>query len=369
MDLQYTATIYLTIFALIIMILIVRSNDLLEKDIQNGFVLTFSVIIAAAFAEWMSNWINGALPSMRFLHIIVRATEHTIAPVISMVLIGLIAGKEKANVLRIPLVIHGVLEFASGYLGFIYYVDAENIYHHGELYGIYVVFYLICSLYFIIEAWKFGQKYQSSNRRILELIMIFLVSGVAFRIITSEVRVDYICVAVDSIFVYIYYTEIIEKNDSITGLLNRRSYEGYISNICKPLWILFFDVDNFKKINDVYGHAFGDQCLKMIGTTIAEVYAGFGHCYRIGGDEFCVLLDQHQDISGELNAMFERQMELKRRTEVRLPVVSVGETFFDPAKEDIETAIHEADARMYQNKQRKKKKDNCYDKMGRRSVL
>ena len=354
MDLQYTATIYLTIFALIIMILIVRSNDLLEKDRQNRFIFTFLVIIVAALAEWMGNWINGAPPSMRFLHIIVRATEHTIAPVISMVLVGLIAGKEKANVLRIPLVIHGVLEFASGYLGFIYYVDAENIYHHGEFYGIYVAFYLVCSLYFIIEAWRFGQKYQSANRFILEMIMIFLVTGVAFRILTSTVRVDYICLTVDSIFVYIYYTEIIEKNDSVTGLLNRRSYEGYISNINKPLQILFFDVDNFKKINDIYGHAFGDECLKIIGTTISEVYAKSGHCYRIGGDEFCVLLDRCLDSVDELNAMFGRQMKQKKQKESRLPYVSVGQTFFDPAKEDMETAIHAADIRMYQNKQRKK---------------
>lgn len=358
MDLQYTATIYLTVFALIIMILIVQRNDLLEKDIQKQFMCAFAVIIAAALTEWMGNWMDGAPASIRLLHIAVRATEHTIAPVISVVLVSLIAGKEKAKVLWIPMVIHGIAEFASGYLGFIYYVDAENVYHHGEFYGIYVAFYLVCSLYFIVEAWKFGQRYQSSNKLILELIMLFLVTGVAFRILTSTVRVDYICLTVDSIFVYIYYTEIIEKTDSVTGLLNRRSYEGYISNIRKQIQILFFDVDDFKTVNDVYGHAFGDQCLKNIGSTIAEVYAGSGHCYRIGGDEFCVLLNRHLDKVEELNNIFEKQMESKRQAESRLPLVSVGQTLFDPENGDIETAIQKADAGMYQNKQRKKQERN-----------
>ena len=243
---------------------------------------------------------DGASASIRFLHIVVRATEHTIAPVISVVLVSLIAGKEKAKLLWIPMVIHGIAEFASGYLGFIFYVDAENVYHHGAFYGIYVAFYLGCSLYFIIEAWKFGQKCQSSSKLILELIILFLVTGVAFHILTSAVRVDYICLTVDSVFVYIYYTEIIEKTDSITGLLNRRSYEGYISNIRKRVQILFFDVDDFKAVNDVYGHAFGDQCLKNIGSVIAEVYADSGHCYRIGGDELCVLLNRYLDKAEEL---------------------------------------------------------------------
>ena len=51
-------------------------------------------------------------------------------------------------------------------------------------------------------------------------------------------------------------------------------------------------------------------------------------------------------------------MELKRQTESRLPLVSVGQMFFDPEKSDIETAIQEADAEMYQNKQRKKRERN-----------
>ncbi len=59
-----------------------------------------------------------------------------------------------------------------------------------------------------------------------------------------------------------------------------------------------------------------------------------------------------------MNNMFERQMELKRQTESRLPLVSVGQMFFDPEKSDIETAIQEADAEMYQNKQRKKRERN-----------
>ena len=51
-----------------------------------------------------------------------------------------------------------------------------------------------------------------------------------------------------------------------------------------------FDVDDFKQINDRYGHIQGDLCLAGIAECIKKSYANFGYCYRIGGDEFCVLL-------------------------------------------------------------------------------
>ena len=54
--------------------------------------------------------------------------------------------------------------------------------------------------------------------------------------------------------------------------------------------MVVFDVDDFKQINDRYGHIQGDLCLAGIAECIKNSYANFGYCYRIGGDEFCVLL-------------------------------------------------------------------------------
>ena len=59
---------------------------------------------------------------------------------------------------------------------------------------------------------------------------------------------------------------------------------------CKASVLVVFDVDAFKQINDSYGHVQGDLCLAEIAECIKKAYANFGYCYRIGGDEFCVLL-------------------------------------------------------------------------------
>ena len=53
--------------------------------------------------------------------------------------------------------------------------------------------------------------------------------------------------------------------------------------------VFLFDVDAFKAINDTYGHQYGDECLHTIAAAIRETFSSVGLCYRIGGDEFCVL--------------------------------------------------------------------------------
>lgn len=78
--------------------------------------------------------------------------------------------------------------------------------------------------------------------------------------------------------VYILYSELTQKIDTLTRLLNRRSYESRLASLRGHAVIYYFDVDEFKSVNDTFGHGVGDAVL-------AEV----GYCYRIGGDEFCVI--------------------------------------------------------------------------------
>ncbi len=125
--------------------------------------------------------------------------------------------------------------------------------------------------------------------------------------------------------------------------------------------VLFFDVDDFKNINDQYGHQFGDKCLKCIADILREVYGMAmidGACYRIGGDEFCVIIPCQERFSEELmeaiNHRFVRKLEKKREMEPLLPTVSVGYGAYEPGKNDMELVIKEADENMYKWKQKRK---------------
>ena len=347
---SYTATIYLAIFALITMTIVVKKNALLSVTKKRQFITIFIITIIAASSEWLALFLNGADPSTRWIHILARTLDHSLAPMVAMIFCVAIASQEKAKKMVLPMAVHAVLEALSGFFGFIYYVDANNVYHHGDFYWIYVAFYLVCSLYFVLQALKFGMHYQNNNTIILWMILLYIVSGVMIGMISSEIHIAYICLSVDTILIYIYYTEVIEKTDGLTGLLNRHSYEEAIRQRDETVVVLFFDVDDFKFVNDNFGHLYGDECLKIVGNMILEVYKNKGHCYRIGGDEFCVILKGDLEQVDLLNKKFEAVLAEKRMQDIHIPFVSVGYAIFDPKETDMESCVKEADQMMYERK-------------------
>ena len=141
--------------------------------------------------------------------------------------------------------------------------------------------------------------------------------------------------------------------DALTGLLNRKSYDSRIRTEKHRAVVLFFDINNFKSINDSYGHSFGDMCIKSVGKALKSAYGRAGLCYRIGGDEFCVIIDRHiytADIS-ELNSEFIRLIEKSREKDSRMPTVAMGSAVFEPKRNRLADAISEADSQMYSNKE------------------
>ena len=87
--------------------------------------------------------------------------------------------------------------------------------------------------------------------------------------------------------------------DSLTGLYNRRFGEQRLaSEVARserrghPLTLLLLDLDDFKEINDTYGHAAGDQVLQYFATQLNNVIRGSDLAVRLGGDEFLVLLPE-----------------------------------------------------------------------------
>jgi diguanylate cyclase (GGDEF)-like protein len=86
--------------------------------------------------------------------------------------------------------------------------------------------------------------------------------------------------------------------DTLTGLENRRAFEEAVAKECSrakrfknPLSLLYLDLDQFKLINDRYGHSFGDQVLREFSEVLKQAgRAGVDRSFRLGGDEFAMLL-------------------------------------------------------------------------------
>ncbi|MCZ6663672.1 MAG: GGDEF domain-containing protein [Gammaproteobacteria bacterium] len=85
--------------------------------------------------------------------------------------------------------------------------------------------------------------------------------------------------------------------DPLTGAWNRRYLKHALADLCErfgdgneDFHFALFDIDDFKIVNDTYGHAAGDKVLRCVSTALSEHVGEQGYVIRLGGDEFCVLL-------------------------------------------------------------------------------
>ena len=92
--------------------------------------------------------------------------------------------------------------------------------------------------------------------------------------------------------------------DGLTGCYNRRSFEMQLerdlhlaTRLRQPLSLIMLDVDNFKQVNDTYGHEAGDRALRTLADCLREELRGVDSAARFGGDEFAVILPQ-ADLEG-----------------------------------------------------------------------
>ncbi len=82
-------------------------------------------------------------------------------------------------------------------------------------------------------------------------------------------------------------------HDQLTGVFNRTAYAEFIGRkgfSPEGCIVVMFDLNNLKKCNDTFGHEKGDRYIKYSARLIVKVFGDIGNCYRMGGDEFCVLL-------------------------------------------------------------------------------
>ena len=115
--------------------------------------------------------------------------------------------------------------------------------------------------------------------------------------------------------------------------------------------LVVFDVDDFKQVNDRYGHVKGDICLAEIAACIKKAYARHGYCYRMGGDEFCVLL-RDGDREHACARDFVRRLDERRKELDFLPTVSFGSA--EISSENVVTVKDRADHNMYRYKKEHK---------------
>lgn len=135
--------------------------------------------------------------------------------------------------------------------------------------------------------------------------------------------------------------------DELTGLANRRvlfrSLEATLA-AKRPAALALLDLDGFKAYNDTHGHLAGDRLLAHLGKAMASAVGSAGAAYRLGGDEFCILMTGHAGVGDVLARIEAAAAAAGDGGEV---TVSWGTVLLPDEARDADAAIGLADFRMY----------------------
>ncbi len=144
------------------------------------------------------------------------------------------------------------------------------------------------------------------------------------------------------------------SHDELTGAYNRAGYDLLLSSIdLNSTFMMLFDLDNFKHINDTYGHETGDRVLVKLVQALKKNFRSDDYVCRIGGDEFVVFMVhtsgmQHHLIIQKIDAISKELAE----TDDGLPPASISVGIAHGSDvTDVETLFEKTDATMYEAKQ------------------
>lgn len=151
---------------------------------------------------------------------------------------------------------------------------------------------------------------------------------------------------------------VLSSVDPLTGTVNARAFRERARDEIdrsrrygRPFTLAYVDLDNFKTVNDRFGHSAGDNLLRLVTDIIRKNLRTTDILARVGGDEFAFLLPETDQVSAHAVLDKIRNKVASSLKEAELPVtMSVGAVVYLSAPDSVDSMIHQADNLMYQAK-------------------
>ncbi|MBU1192696.1 MAG: diguanylate cyclase [Gammaproteobacteria bacterium] len=213
----------------------------------------------------------------------------------------------------------------------------------GRRYGIATAIYSGLTLYWTnISTGAFGTQILLAHGAMASHLIIYLIVALLvarFRVLLNREREA-------------------SRIDFLTGALNRRAFYE-IANIeierarrhNRPFTVTYFDLDDFKRVNDQLGHVVGDDVLRHVVTTVIQHLRTIDSIARLGGDEFVILLPEADSDAAHAVVDKMRKLVLEDMQAQNWPItLSIGVLICDQAPLSIDAMMRSADQLMYRVK-------------------
>ena len=219
----------------------------------------------------------------------------------------------------------------------------------------------LCSVRLLRQARREGDPFQQAHLRLTATFPLCILAALLLSFIGEAVPVICVCIVVELQCLHMGTTRQEISLDKLTQVNNRQNLIGFINykmkNHAGEMYLLMMDLDDFKSINDTYGHLEGDRALVQLSTVLKKVCGPFAkrpYIARYGGDEFIVVMEgTEQDVETLCARIREELSQISSQSETYRLSISVGRARWRPGM-DHKALIAEADAELYKNKPRRR---------------
>ena len=369
----YTAITIIVWTALLVLSFLVYENARLEKRDKLLLYVTCGIISLAALSEWLGVLFAGNTNIPIWVIRVVKLCDYVLTPITGGIIIFQLPGKTIWKKILIGiLVVNTLFQLISAFTGWMTIIDALNNYSHGPLYFVYIAFYAIILLLVVIEFAIYGRKFTKRNLLSLYLIVALVILGILLQEIFGHgIRTAYISIALGVSLLFIHYVEFSQiatdkqiqeqmvkiSIDPLTNLKSRHAYMEEINELEKEkslptdLVVFSIDINGLKFANDTRGHLAGDELIQGAADNIKRVFAKYGNCYRVGGDEFMVIAYLKKELVSKLKNDFKHNAMKWRGSNNLTLSASIGSaTAFHNPDVTIEKLIYLSDQEMYKAK-------------------
>lgn len=357
---MYLAVYSISSAALLYFVVFLWESTTLNAQRKKAFLaaalLTFVIILAEALTIYTrkDQW------DVRTLHLLGNLLGFSLAPLVPFVIGSIIDGgfRKLRFLCLLPSAVNMVLVLLSPFFQWIFYIDGENRYVRGRFFFFFVGIYVVNYLVLFLRTVQLGKKYNYPIMRKMMALSFFILVGTSIQVVYPEIYATWLCVILALLLYYMVMAEFDGSFDALTGLYSRGAFHRRVARLEKSFTgsVMMLDLNDFKEINDIYGHEYGDRVLEKVSEMMRSHFQQPYRVYRYGGDEFAILSSETDErkIEKKITDFYEALTTTLLEGKV-LPKIAHGLSITTKeTQKDFSTMMKEADGRMYGNKRKMK---------------
>lgn len=308
--------VYILSILIIVVTLFSTYKNTKFRGIVNKIFALLGVIIVLTLLAELFGWIVDK-SEIKFgveLNIIVNSIIYIITPFntflltiyLHCIIFTYTKYTKKWFIFLLPIVINLILTLSNQASKYYFYIDSNNTYHRGKIFFMMIIISSTYIVIFLGYLFFNKSKIKRDDFNSFILLLLFPIIGTVLQTFYYGVGSTWPMFCITYLGIHLIIQQSIITRDYLTRIRNRESVDQEIENLIytannkkNEFTGFMFDLDNFKGVNDVYGHDEGDELLKSFSELLLKTFRRSECIGRLGGDEFMVLINESEIVNIE----------------------------------------------------------------------